>query len=95
MYLSDLCSTKNVVFTGFVRFPQLYPPETKTPWDANVIAPDTGDIVIVKICTQAHAWVRQFMVRHSNYNCLFHIPRNYRIFSLICFLFSYMRTSAC
>ena len=42
MYLSDLCSTKNAVFTGFVRFPQLYPPETKTPLDAKVIAPGRG-----------------------------------------------------
>ena len=57
MYLSDLCSAKNAVFTGFLRFPQLYPPETKTPCDAKVIAPSTGDIAIVKICTQTHAWV--------------------------------------
>ncbi len=31
MYLSDLCSAKNAQFTGFVGFPQFYPPETKTP----------------------------------------------------------------
>ncbi len=31
MYLSGLCSAKNAVFTGFVKFPQLYPPKTKTP----------------------------------------------------------------
>ena len=42
MYLSDLCSTKNAVFTGFLRFPQLYPPKTKTPYGARVIAPGTG-----------------------------------------------------
>ncbi len=30
MYLSDLYNAKNVVFTVFVSFPQLYPPETKT-----------------------------------------------------------------
>ena len=42
MYLSDLCSERNAVFTGFVRFPQLYPPKTKTPLDAKVIAPGRG-----------------------------------------------------
>ena len=39
MYLSDLCSEGNAVFAGLVRFPQLYPPETKTPLDADFTAP--------------------------------------------------------
>lgn len=39
MYLSDLCSGRNAIFTGFLRFPQLYPPETKTLLGAKVIAP--------------------------------------------------------
>ncbi len=42
MYLSDLCTAKNTVFSGFVRFPQLYPPETKIPLGAKVIAPGRG-----------------------------------------------------
>lgn len=40
MYISDLCSAKNAVFTGFVGFPQLYSPETKTPMDAKNIYPN-------------------------------------------------------
>ncbi len=40
MYLSDLCSGRNAVFTGFLRFLQLYPPETKTPLGARVITPN-------------------------------------------------------
>lgn len=41
MYLLNLCSAKNAQFTGFVGFPQLYPPETKTPLDAKVITLDS------------------------------------------------------
>ena len=37
--LSDLCTAKNAVFTGFVRFPQLYPPKTKAPWQNMTISP--------------------------------------------------------
>ena len=39
MYLSKLCSERNAVFTGFVRFPQLYTPETETPWQDSTISP--------------------------------------------------------
>lgn len=32
MYLADLCSAKDTVLTRFLRFPQLNPPRTKTPY---------------------------------------------------------------
>ena len=38
MYLSDLCSERNAIYTVFMRFPQLHPPETKTNMDAIAIA---------------------------------------------------------
>jgi len=40
-------------YKGFVGFPHLYPLETKTLWNARVSTPDTGQIPIVKKCTQA------------------------------------------
>lgn len=72
MYLSDLCSAKNAVFTGFVRFPQLYPPKTKTPLDDKVIAPNAGNKVIAKKHTQTHAWVYLSIAIYSDITYLIH-----------------------
>lgn len=37
-------------------------------WDTKVIASDTGDIPIVKICTQSHAWVHCIKLWYASQN---------------------------
>ncbi len=81
MYLSDLCSGRNTVFSGFVRFPQLYPPKTKTPLDAKIIAPGAGQIPIVKNCTQR--LLRFFIIPIMNLLHLLIHPISIKFLSII------------